>query len=520
MLLQWEGLSDSEKLAIKVYSEASLIGFVRIFFQLIYGMKFKPSWHHYLICDVLENIYHGRVNREIVNCPPGASKTVLCSIMWPAWCILMNMRESEKRPTRWLPCSYSSSLVDESGSLLRDILLSDEFNHHWPLEPDKTKNAKSDWRFTDAHRNEHRLFGSSVQGQLTGRRAGYMIDGFSGALIIDDPVPPKDESSALKMGTLNKSLNRIIRSRLAQDDIPILMIQQRIANGDSTEFLMSDKSPDVYGLTLIPAIPDADYIRKNRLQGNQKAEESYWVAKEPTSALRAIKKADPFLFFSQYQQQPDDALLEGVIFRKELDAALADGRVLAMPVEKALPTYTCWDLGINDDMSCWIIQVFGRQVRLVGCKSGNNLGIEPFINWLHDFRDLHDVRYVEHFAPHDIAVRDIFTGRSRQDTAETMGIDFTKVERCKLKRDAINALRLLFPQIVIDPGRCKVGYEAIKKYRREYDDENEVFLDKPVHDKHSNPMDALMQFAQSWTPAPITEVRTVKRVRKRNWRAM
>ncbi|MCH5814810.1 hypothetical protein MMB00_24550, partial [Salmonella enterica] len=78
-------------------------------------------------------------------------------------------------------------------------------------------------------------------------RAGYMIENcFTGALILDDPLPPKDSDSGKLMDKANKKLNRVVRSRLAHDNVPIIMVQQRIANGDSTDFLMSDKTPDTY----------------------------------------------------------------------------------------------------------------------------------------------------------------------------------------------------------------------------------------------------------------------------------
>ncbi len=42
-ILQWESMTDAEKVAVKVASEASFEAFMRIFFQLLQRQKFKKN---------------------------------------------------------------------------------------------------------------------------------------------------------------------------------------------------------------------------------------------------------------------------------------------------------------------------------------------------------------------------------------------------------------------------------------------------------------------------------------------
>lgn len=521
-MLSWEALSPDEREAIRLLCERDFSMFARIFFQLIQGQKLVWNWHHSYLCDELQAVYEGRQNRLVLNCPPGATKTEVFSVHFAPWCILRSIADNRERPgagasTRWLPISYSDDLVKENTGRVRDILLSEEYRTFWPMTPAADTNQKHNWRFTDEHGNRHAMYGTSLLGQVMGRRAGFMVeDGmFSGALLIDDPLPTKDDGSFPRMDKANKALNRILRSRLARDGVPIIMIQQRIAVGDSTDYLMSDKTPDKYKRVKIPAVIDRKYVAelpediKERCiadTGFKSEPVSYWNWKEPTSSLLSMKKADPYLFSSQYQQEPDEAFLEGLIYRQHIEKMIEGGRALDfIPVEASLPVETYWDLGINDNMTIWLVQRRGHELRLIAFYQNHDKGMEHYINWLHDFRDKFGIRWGTHHGPHDLAVRELSSGRSRADTAKTMGITFKTVDRPQLKRDAINASLSLFPTLWIDTKRCETdclakpgentwrpgrgGWSALNKYQRVYDGELEVFSKEPLHNWASHPCD-------------------------------
>ena len=212
------------------------------------------------------------------------------------------------------------------------------------------------------------------------------------------------------------------------------------------------------------------------------------------------------MFSAQYQQGPDDALQEGVVFKKEMEDLVAEGRLCHIPVEKTLPVYTFWDLALNDYMVVWLMQPFGKELRVIACYGNRDEGMEHYINWLRDFSEKHGVRYAEHMAPHDIAVRDLMTKESRLDTAKTMGIKFNLVERCKNKRESIDSLKKLFPRIWMDKTRCntdisgatgdlarKTGWNAFKSLRRDWDHNNERFKDEVGPKWATDYTDALQQ---------------------------
>ncbi|NOS39052.1 hypothetical protein, partial [Staphylococcus aureus] len=74
-IMQWETMTDAEKIADKVASEASFEAFMRIFFQLLQGQKFKKNWHHTYECQLAEDVFYGKIKRGIINVAPGSTKT-------------------------------------------------------------------------------------------------------------------------------------------------------------------------------------------------------------------------------------------------------------------------------------------------------------------------------------------------------------------------------------------------------------------------------------------------------------
>jgi hypothetical protein len=521
--LQWENMTDAEKIAVKIACEESFEAFIRIFFQLLQGQRFRKNWHHSYECQLAEDVYYCKIKRGIVNVSPGSTKTEIWSIHWIAWCILKCITDKNPRSSRWLPLSYSDDLVTENAKRVKEILDSEEFNALWPLTVDPTTKSSANWMYRDENGNRHRLYGTSTNGQVTGRRGGYMLEGcFTGAVILDDPLPPKDADSFVIIDKANKKLNRVVRSRLAHDDVPIIMIQQRICKGDSTDFLLSDKTPDNYEVFRVPALIDKEYldtlpdkmrdhcVRDTGFTGERC---SYWPDKEPTSTLLAMEKADNLMFSAQYQQNPDDAMQEGVVYKKEIDLLIEDGRFLNIPVEKHLPVYTFWDLAIGDRMVVWLMQPHQNELRMIACYGNNNESMEHYIHWLKDFQEKYGIRYEEHMAPHDIAVRDLLTKEDRLTRAAAMGIKFKLVERCKTKRESINALKSIFPRLYIDKTRCDTdiqgrtgdlathtGWKALKGLRRAWDHNNEVFKDETGPKWCTDYCDAIQQMGLYFKP--------------------
>jgi hypothetical protein len=61
--------------------------------------------------------------------------------------------------------------------------------------------------------------------------------------------------------------------------------------------------------------------------------------------------------------------------------------------------------------------------------------------------------------------------------------------------DGINAVRNYLPRCWIDATKCAKGVEALKQYRKEWDDKTQTFRSRPLHDWTSHAADAFRYLA-------------------------
>lgn len=195
-----------------------------------------------------------------------------------------------------------------------------------------------------------------------------------------------------------------------------------------------------------------------------------------------------------------DVAIPGAYFAREIAAARADNRIGFIPVEKHLRVFTFWDLGISkgNSMVVWWVQAVGSEIRVINHYEAENEGMAHFIMKIDNFKRDFDIEYGDHFAPHDIGVRDLMTKKSRQETAREMGINFRMVPRTTDLNESIEATRKLFSRCWFDDTRCENGIAALASYHREFDEKHQVYRDTPVHDWSSNSADAFRQMAQAW----------------------
>lgn len=214
-----------------------------------------------------------------------------------------------------------------------------------------------------------------------------------------------------------------------------------------------------------------------------------WFPEELRKEKDDLKDKDENLYKWIYEGEPI-ANHDGAYWQKYL----REDQVKDFAIEPQLPVKTYWDLGISDDMAIWFVQQIGSEIRVIHSYENYGEGLNHYINYLHDFRDKHQITYESHWAPHDISVRELTTGKSRLETAQEMGITFQKVPNIPVE-DGIHAARFILPRCWFKEPMTKSGIKAIKGYRREFDEVKGVFKNKPLHNWASHLADAFRYFA-------------------------
>lgn len=232
----------------------------------------------------------------------------------------------------------------------------------------------------------------------------------------------------------------------------------------------------------------------------------------PLSAIDDERKAGmPDELIQQEFYCSFDASLVGSYFGKEMTRAREEGRVLeTMPIDPFLPVDTAWDLGMNDDTTIWFFQQGRGEVRLIDYYSNNGFGLKHYINILHEKNYL----YGKHYAPHDIQVRSLSTGKTRLETARALGLRFQIIPKLDIE-DGIEAVRNLLPICWFNESKCKEGVRALQEYKKEWDDKRKCFKPNPLHDWTSHGADAMRGLAVA-----IKSTRLSKSAQKRSQHAL
>lgn len=245
-----------------------------------------------------------------------------------------------------------------------------------------------------------------------------------------------------------------------------------------------------------------------------RASESGLIAAEEIEDLRRSLSPEAF---AQELECSFDAAVIGSYYGKALDEAQQAGRLCRVPADPAAQVHTSWDLGVGDSTAIWFFQQIGRELHVVDYYEASGEGLE------HYARMLQGKPYVwgTHYLPHDAAARELGTGTSRVETLARLGIKATVVP-AQAKDDSINAVRLMLPRCWFDAERCKVGLEALRLYRRDYDERLKTFRDRPRHDWTSHAADAFAVFAvghRAETPDMAAVKSRLRAARSGGWMA-
>ena len=210
-----------------------------------------------------------------------------------------------------------------------------------------------------------------------------------------------------------------------------------------------------------------------------------------------------------------DATIKGAYYAEQIAKARADGRIKIVPYDELIKVHTVWDLGVGDSTSIGFFQKVSNEVRLIDYYESSDKGLNHYIAYL----DRKDYIYGKHFAPHDIQVRELSTGKSRLEIAKTLGITFEVLPIMAIE-DGINAARLMWSRLWVDENRCQVFLDYISQYCKEWDDKHGMFKDRPRHDFTSHAADMLRYAAEAekdFTNDELIE-KQLQNFQRNNWR--
>lgn len=254
--------------------------FVGFVFVHLYKKNFIWYAFHKQLASILLDLPNTR--RVIVNAPPRIGKTDLTKC-YIAWRFLLDPSSTV------IYCSYDEALVARKNREIKEILvwLSKYFDLP-ELKPLTQANGKKEW----TNRAGGMILARGTNSNVTG-------SGCNTLLVCDDPNKPQDRISATILARRWQVFKSTIRNRIDLPEVPILVIQQRVASQDLTGCLLADTEEKWIHYKFSAIREDGESICPERL---------------PVSEIEKYK-SDPFTYNAQYLQVPLDDV--GKMFKKD-----------------------------------------------------------------------------------------------------------------------------------------------------------------------------------------------------------
>ena len=279
--------------------KASFLEFTKFFFPILTGREFVISnpvgreSHHITIARELTKCFWLEIptQRLNINIEPGSGKSTLLSF-WAAWCF------AHYADCRFLYISYSKDLATTHTANIKRILQLAHYKHLFGVTIMADSKAKEFFETTKG--GAVASFGSA--GAVTGRDGGYPNENrFSGAVIVDDAHKPSEATSDVIRTSVIDNYDDTIRQRVRGLNVPIIHIGQRVHEDDLANYFLSGNDTDAWSSLVLPSLDQA---------GN-----ALYPEKTPKHKLLALQEKSPYVFASQYQQNPIPA--GGSLFKPE-----------------------------------------------------------------------------------------------------------------------------------------------------------------------------------------------------------
>lgn len=260
--------------------------FVKAFWPVIDSAPFVDNWHVDAICDHLEAIADGRINRLLVNVPPGTAKSVIVSVMFPAW---MWARDPSYKI---VSTSHSMELSTRDTRKSRDLISSDLYQSYWPISFRADQNQKTQYQNTQRGDRTAKPFVN-----LTGARGNLVI--------VDDPHSRDGAMSDADRSSAVETMLTSVPSRLNDPSDAIVVIMQRFHEDDVSGALLA-KNLGYCHLNIPMEYEGGDKPNALGWTDPRTVEGELLFPKKFTEkAIADLKESlGPFDYAGQYQQRP------------------------------------------------------------------------------------------------------------------------------------------------------------------------------------------------------------------------
>jgi predicted phage terminase large subunit-like protein len=206
------GSLSPEEIAAKKAAETCFAEFVKQAWEVLEPRPLKWAPYLDLVCSELEALSRGEFRNLMILMPPGSAKSLLVSVLWPAWEWISHPEH------RYITASYAMSLATRDARRTRELIQSQWYQRRWGdrFSLSSDQNMKSRYQ---NDRGGHRL-AVSPESATTGERGD--------TLIYDDPSQLGDAFYPSELEKASRFFAVTLTSRGVGDATRRVLAAQRI----------------------------------------------------------------------------------------------------------------------------------------------------------------------------------------------------------------------------------------------------------------------------------------------------
>jgi hypothetical protein len=274
------------------------------------------------------------------------------------------------------------------------------------------------------------------------------------------------------------------------------------------------QKPNLYDLALEPMLKETDgwAIFNTTPRGNNHAKEMFDYLEQHDKYYTSFKTIDDTTdnlekrivtiedIEEERKRGKDEAIIqqeyfcsfEGAIFGSYYGDMLKQYKdhVGSYSYDAGYPVHTLWDLGISDQMAIWFVQFKDRDIHVIDYYENSNYALGHYASVLQG----KGYMYAMHHLPHDGNKRHLTMDEKAvtvQDQLKNLGVFPLKIHPARQDiYGAIQRVRTFLSRCYFDKEKTKDGYEALKQYARDFDENRNCYKQTPRHDWTSHAADA------------------------------
>jgi len=180
------------------------------------------NWHLDALCSCLQAVTEGRVRELLINIPPGHAKSLIVSVLWPAW--------AWARKPEWSVIfgSYELGLVTRDAVRTRTLVETEWYVRHFRTD----SSGGVAWDFAD-DQNLKKFYKNTLGGARTGTSVGSGTGYRGDALVVDDAISADDAHLEVERVKATRWFFETMSSRFNdQANAVRVVIMQRLHEAD------------------------------------------------------------------------------------------------------------------------------------------------------------------------------------------------------------------------------------------------------------------------------------------------